>query len=431
MIAHMLTTVKISSYICWLSLCYRIGNKTRLECIKSTVSYLTSLNIVYSKIFQALSSGISFLSLEEMEYLSQYNDNAPYYPNEEYNIYDIIENLNSNSNHKDVLILKPGSPVNSGIISIVYYGRLGETDIVIKVKRRGIREKIDDGIGFAEFISFISNYIPYINKLNIQNVVQENKDSLRKQCDFNIELSNINEFKHMFRNIDYITIPEPYDFFTKINDNVIVMQQLKGYRMNDYVFSSNPELKLTFAKLISKFIVKCIFFDKMFHADLHIGNVFFDNSNKDKPKLGIIDFGLVNNFTKHMQSLFCDLFKYIIVDEDFSSAAKLMILHFIVPIQHTNKFLLPIETQELIDKLMPLVKEIFELSDNGVATIAKINEILMSYDMHMSRDFYNIYVALIMSAGICNSLCDKDTKFLHIVKEVIKDMFSIVEIDSL
>ena len=101
MFDYVFTTIKIFAYTCWLYLCYSIGNKTRLECVTSTAAYLTSLNIVYSKIFQALSSGINFLSLEEMNYLSQYNDNAPYSQNEVYNIYDIIDNLNSNSTHKD------------------------------------------------------------------------------------------------------------------------------------------------------------------------------------------------------------------------------------------------------------------------------------------------------------------------------------------
>ena len=50
--------------------------------------------IVYSKIFQALSSGINFLSLEEMNALSRYNDNAPYTKNEIYNIAGNCEQSN-------------------------------------------------------------------------------------------------------------------------------------------------------------------------------------------------------------------------------------------------------------------------------------------------------------------------------------------------
>lgn len=429
MLKHVFTTIKISSYIGWLTLCYSVGNKTRLECIKSTAKYLTSLNIVYSKIFQALSSGINFLSHEEMKYLSQYNDIAPYSQNEVCDIYDIIENLNKKSVHKDVLILKPDSLVNSGIISIVYYGRLGEKDVVIKVKRRGIREKLIDGISLAEFISFISKYIPYINKLNLQIIVEENKEVLLKQTDFNIELENIIEFKHTFRNIDYITIPEPYECFTKINDNVIVMEQIKGYRMNDVNFNSNVALKLRFAKLVAKFAMKCMFIDKLFHSDLHGGNIFFDNTCEDNPKLGVIDFGLVNKLTKQMQTSFCEMFKNIIVDADFSSAAKLA-LDFIVPIHNTNKVLTPAETQEIIDKIAPHMKELFELSDNGVSTISNINNVLLSYGVHLTRDFYNLYVALFMSAGLCNGLCDKDTKFLHIIRGVITDMFTTLEISS-
>ena len=430
MFGYVFTTAKISAYMCWLYGCYSVGNKTRLECVTSTAVYLTSLNIVYSKIFQALSSGINFLSIEEMNYLSRYNDSAPYSQNEVYNIYDIVDKLNSNSSHKDVLFLKPGMSVNAGIISVVYYGRLGEKDVVIKVKRRGVREKLEDGIKLAEFIAYICNYIPYMNKLNLKTVVRENKDVLLKQTDFTIEIANMIEIKHKFRNVDYVTIPEPYECFTKINNDVIVMEQIKGYKRNDDEFDSNCELKKKFAILIAKFIVKSMFLDKTFHSDLHIGNVFFDNMCEDNLKLGIIDFGLVNKITKHMQTVFFNLFKHIVVNKDFVSASKL-VLDVISPIHCSNKQLTPTEMQDIVDKIEPHVKGVFELCDNGCNSITSINNILLRYNRQLTSEFYNLYVSLVMSAGLCNGLCEKDTKFLHIVKDVIADMFASVEINTI
>jgi predicted unusual protein kinase regulating ubiquinone biosynthesis (AarF/ABC1/UbiB family) len=430
MFEYVFTMAKISAYMGWLYVCYSVGNKTRLECVTSTAVYLTSLNIVYSKIFQALSSGINFLSIEEMNYLSQYNDNVPYSQNEVYNIYNTIDNLNSKSSHKDVLLLKSGTCVNSGIISVVYHGRLGEKDVIIKVKRLGVKEKLEDGIKLAEFIAYICSYIPYINKLNLKTVVQENKDVLLKQTDFTIEIANMIEIKHKFRNVDYVTIPEPYECFTKINNDIIVMEQIKGYRRNDVEFDSNCELKKKFAILIAKFIVKSMFLDKTFHSDLHIGNVFFDNSCEDNPKLGIIDFGLVNKITKHMQTIFFNLFKHIVVNKDFASASRL-VLDVISPIYHTNKQLTSTEMQDIVDKIEPHVKVVFELCDNGCSSITSINNILLKYNRRLTSEFYNLYVSLVMSAGLCNGLCEKDSKFLHIVKDVIADMFASVEITGL
>lgn len=421
MFIYAVTTLKILSYISWNAICYKVGSKKRIDCIKSITTYLTSLNIVYSKIFQALSSGTNFLSLEEMNYLSQYNDCAPYSPNEVYNIYDIIDELNNKSMEKDVLILKPGSTVNSGIISLVYYGRLGEKDVVIKVKRRGIREKLEDGLKLAEFLSLISKYIPYINRLNLQNVVKENRDVLLKQTDFNIELANMIEIKHKFRNVEYITIPIPYEHFTKINDNVIVMEQVKGHRINDDSFKCNTELKNKFAKIITKFVAKGLLIDKMFHSDLHSGNLFFDNSCDDKLKLGIIDFGIVNKISKHLQHSFSKLFKKIVIDKDTYGASK-TVLDVVVPLQDTTKVLTAVEIQEIIDKLEPLMNIIFDLYDNGCSSLTTINDILFKYGMGLPKEFNNIYMSLVMSAGVCNELCDKNTQFLHIVREVISDM---------
>ena len=427
MFKYVFITFKIFAYMCWLYGRYCLGNKTRLNCIKSLASYLTSMNIVYSKIFQALSSGINFLSLEEMNNLSRYNDNAPYTKNEIYNICDIIDNLNNKSEDADVLTLTRDTPINSGIISIVYYCRLGEKDVVLKVKRKGIREKLDDGIKLAEFIAYICNYLPYINKLNMRTVVKENKEILLNQTDFNIEIENMKEINHKFRNIDYVIIPEPYVCFTSINQDVIVMDHIKGYRRNDIEIESNDKLKKDFANIIAKFIVKSMFFDKTFHSDLHIGNVFFDTSCEDNPKLGVIDFGLVNKITKHMQTNFFNLFNHIVVNKDFSSASKLVI-DVITPINNSSNQLTSIEIQQVVDEIEPHVKDIFELCDNGCNSITSINNILSRYNRQLTSEFYNLYVSLVMSAGLCNGLCDKDTKFLHIVKDVISDMFASVKL---
>ena len=128
-----------------------------------------------------------------------------------------------------------------------------------------------------------------------------------------------------------------------------------------------------------------------------------------------------------MQTIFLNLFTHIVVNKDFSSASKLVI-DVITPINNSSNQLTSIEIQQVVDEIEPHVKDIFELCDNGCNSITSINNILSRYNRQLTSEFYNLYVSLVMSAGLCNGLCDKDTKFLHIVKDVISDMFASVKI---
>ena len=70
-------TAKTTCFLVWQMLCYLCGRK-RFDCIKNIAVFLSSYNIVYSKIFQSLSSGADVLTNVEMDYLSRFNDNVPY-----------------------------------------------------------------------------------------------------------------------------------------------------------------------------------------------------------------------------------------------------------------------------------------------------------------------------------------------------------------
>ena len=72
-IDSILLALRTSFFILWQFICYHCGRE-RYDCVKNIASFLSSYNIVYSKIFQSLSSGANVLTHKEMDYLSRFND---------------------------------------------------------------------------------------------------------------------------------------------------------------------------------------------------------------------------------------------------------------------------------------------------------------------------------------------------------------------
>ena len=139
-------TAKTTCFLAWQMLCYLFGRE-RYDCIKNIATFLSSYNIVYSKIFQSLSSGADLLTNKEMEYLSEYNDNVPYLEEELPDLDELEEQINENmSENKLTIERSPKGPEASGMIAVVYYGKLDNKDVVIKVKRKDIDRRLHEAI---------------------------------------------------------------------------------------------------------------------------------------------------------------------------------------------------------------------------------------------------------------------------------------------
>ena len=180
--------VKTVGYVSWQLLCYGFG-RSRIDCIRNIANYLASINIIYSKVFQSLSAGANILSIEEMKYLSQFNDTAPFNASDLYDVHDIVAVLNQKCNTN--LKVKHSSPKRSGMIALVYYGTVDDNDVVVKVKRRNIEYKLEDALEKMRFIVKIASYMPWLNRLYLPTIFEENIQDMLNQVDFSNEVRNL------------------------------------------------------------------------------------------------------------------------------------------------------------------------------------------------------------------------------------------------
>lgn len=371
--------------------------------IKNISIKLAKENMFYVKFLQAFSTNHNFLSKELIDFLLSYTDNVEFNKKQiDYGFCSSIINVNKKYPHLEIDVNEL-RVINSGLIAVVFKGKMKNKNVVVKVLKNNIKNEMDIAIKRIEFLINIFKYLPVFKTLNISEIFQENKTIMQEQINFISEINNIKDFGNRFKNIDDIIIPNVYDEFTNYDNNIIVMDYINGRKINQI----NDYEKDDYGLLLAKFGAKCILYDGIYHGDMHPGNIIFINEN-DKLKVGIIDFGIVGRLSREEQNCFYVFFSNLL-SENFKQASQ-VILDMLTETSNFDIVLSDNDREKILEKLNNicehalLTKHNFDASD-----ILKINEVLNKHDLKLSRFFCRLELALAISDSVSQTLSHKRT----------------------
>lgn len=288
-----MNTLKLIINIIFEILYYVFKYKNYDEFVISLIRKISDYNIIFVKILQWtwINNNNYYITKKIENEINLFTNNTPF--NEldiDYkkllNLYKIAEE------NSDTLLIYDIEPIKSGSISLVFRGKLNNKNIVIKILRKNIKEKIDKGINLLITLENFFYYIPIINKYFSTKIFSNNKQCILNQINFINETENLMMFYKKFKTNKFISIPFVYEKYTKLNNNVILMDYIDGKYLSDL---DHNELDHFFTPF-NKFVVNSIFHKKIFHCDLHQGNIlFFKETVKNEIiyKVGIIDFGMI------------------------------------------------------------------------------------------------------------------------------------------
>ena len=389
---------------------------------------LSSINILCVKVFQAFASNNSLIDDETNNKLLQFTDNAPWNCSD-INLHDLIEVAN-----KYKLYLKLGYeiPINSGMISLVFKAYKSNNylePVIIKMKRNNIEQKLNDSIDNLLFLIYILSFIPIINKYQISEVVNKNIEIIRHQTDFLKEVDNMNRIKTNCKNIKYVKIPLADRKITEEYPNCIVMEYIKGIKINQ-IQKDDYE---GFAKQIIKFGFVTTIVHGVTHGDLHGGNILFIKDDEDKKypyKLGVIDFGIIYELESQYKGLVFDMLTQMFESTPRESAIKLLnsgiidppgILEQIPKKDYENIIAF---TTEIIDETINNSKKANQVQIYKFISKLKDylnNSILSNIGIRPSDNFVKTQLVLAMSHGVTLTLCNND--FMGLADKVINELF--------
>jgi ubiquinone biosynthesis protein len=189
-------------------------------------------------------------------------------------------------------------------IAQVHRARLADgTPVVLKVRRPGVREKIETDLRLLRRVSeLVEAEIPEARRYRPAEIAAQFARSLEREADFVTETRNIERFAKNFAGDPHVVIPRIFPQWT--SDLLLVQEHVEGVPATDLaaVEAAGLDRKLLAARGVDLFL-KMILIDGFFHADPHPGNVFYLPGNR----IVVIDFGMVGRLSPHRRRQVIDL----------------------------------------------------------------------------------------------------------------------------
>lgn len=416
------------SIICAETFIYFIYNDYS-SFIERLTKKLSSINILYVKVFQAFALNNSLIDDKTNNQLLKFTDNAPWTLGD-IRYEDLIEiedkyNLQFENSYY--------TPMNTGMISIVFkaYDKTNNKTVIVKTKRQNIEEKLDDAIDNLLFFMYILSFIPLVNKYHLAEVINKNIGIIRQQTNFSEEVDNMIRIKNNCKNLKYVKIPEVYKEVTELYPNVIMMEYIHGITI-DKILEEDYEC---FAKQVMKFGFVTSVVHGVTHGDLHAGNILFIKDETDEKythKIGVLDFGIIYDIENNYKTM---LFE--VITEMFTSPSRVTAEKFInsgiiepadglknLPIHHYNNIIN--FTAEIIEETVQNSKKANQLQIykflNKFKSYLSTNEI-SELGLRPSDNFVKSQLVIAMSHGVTLTLCKDD--YFTVADTVLNELFHI------
>jgi ubiquinone biosynthesis protein len=220
-------------------------------------------------------------------------------------------------NYQDIFLSFSRDPVASASIAQVHQAVLKDgSNVVVKIRRPGIIEVIEDDVGVLEtIVALLDRYVPESKVFNPKGIVEEFFKTLRLETNFIVEANNTKRFALNFKNQPKVKIPKVHEELS--GEAVIVMEALQGTPISRAeLLPANAFDKDEIVKLGLGAFFKMVFTDRFFHGDLHAGNFFILPGNE----IGLIDFGVVGRLSERVRTCIADML-VALSQEDYEGVA--------------------------------------------------------------------------------------------------------------
>lgn len=186
-------------------------------------------------------------------------------------------------------------PVASASIAQVHFATLMNGDpVAVKVQRVNIGATVRSDVHILYSLARMSE-----GRLEIPGlytpaaIVREFELAIAQEMDFLQEARNLERFREIFREDEWVVVPRVYRRMT--SSRVLVMDRVAGIPLSA-IEDGDGRLKPTLHRLVDA-SVKQIFDHGFFHADPHPGNILLTEDGR----LAFLDFGLCGVLTHEMR----------------------------------------------------------------------------------------------------------------------------------
>lgn len=273
---------------------------------------LEMLGPTYVKLGQVMAIREDLLPSNITSELKQLLDNLPEVPFEQ--ILAIIEESLDRPSKSMFLEIKT-KPLGSASIGQTHRATTSHgVPVVLKVIKPGIRETILSDLKLLQLLGGVLEVI--IPRYQPQVIIEEFCNYTQREIDLIYEADHAELFAANFDGHPHIVFPKIFREYS--SRDVLCMEFFDGLKPNDpkILELSQSELNKVIDYGIGA-IIKMLFQDAFFHADLHAANLIV----MPGPKIGFIDLGMVGRFEEKTKRSMLYYF-FSLVNGDIERSAK-------------------------------------------------------------------------------------------------------------
>jgi ubiquinone biosynthesis protein len=214
-------------------------------------------------------------------------------------------------------------PLAAASIAQVHTARLPDgQEVVVKVLRPGVREKIEQDLEVMRTIAALAaRYWEHGKRLKPMEVVSEYEQTIYDELDLMREAGNAAQLKRNFEGSDMLYVPEIYWDYCR--PEVLVQERIHGIPISDMdaLRAAGTNIERLAENGVEIFFTQ-VFRHNFFHADMHPGNIFVIVEDPENPKYAAVDFGIVGTLNPEDKQYLAENF-LAFFERDYHRIARL------------------------------------------------------------------------------------------------------------
>jgi len=287
---------------------------------------LESMRTTFIKLGQFLATRPDIIGEELSKKLEGLQDKLP--PFSLLEAKEIIKNDLGEDTFNSIIDLS--NPVAAASIAQVHQAKINDNgtikDVAIKILRPNIKKIFNDEIDAIMLFAFlVESFVKKTKRLKLVEVVFLLKEITNLEMDLRFEAAAANEYAENTKNDVGFRVPQIYWNFT--SENVMTLDWVEGIsiRETEELKNRNFNTEKIAEDIIQNFLRHAVR-DGFFHADMHQGNIFIDNSGHIVP----IDFGIMGRLDKMSKRFLAEIL-FGFIQRDYRKVAEVHLIAGLVP----------------------------------------------------------------------------------------------------
>ena len=370
---------------------------------------IEGMGTTFIKLGQFLATRPDIISEEVSKQLEKLQDRLPPFPTSEAK--QILKENFGDNLYKSIINFS--EPVAAASIAQVHKAQINDNgtikDIAIKILRPNIKKIFNEEIDALMLLAyFVENIIVKTKRLRLVEVVFLLKEITNHEMDLRFEAAAANEFSENTKNDVGFYVPKIYWNYT--TEKVLTLDWVEGIsiREKELIESKKININNISSNIIQHFLRHAVR-DGFFHADMHQGNLFIDNTGLIVP----IDFGIMGRLDKLNRRYLAEIL-YGFIQRDYKKVAEVHIIAGLVPKN--------VAVDELAQALRSIGEPIFGQSVKDISgsnLLKQLFEITEKYNMQTQPQLLLLQKTMVVVEGVARKL-NPETNIWETSKPVLE-----------